>query len=425
MRKRSRFVVLLALGLVSWFAGALTANAQPFRRGIGVSAMAWAGIEPGPGQAFAFPPFSDQWHTLTRAELDTLRRTGFDFIRLAVDPGPFLQFEGARRDAVDRILMERIRMILASGLAVIVDFHPSDMHPDYTAQALTLGRDTPVFQSYLRLVERVASKLGRLDSPRVALELMNEPPIGPDAWQPMLEAAYAAARRGSKGLTLVVEGGNEASPAALMQIDLAGFAGDRAVLYAFHYYEPYQFTHQGAAWNPARHLIDVPYPALARPLQDSLEASAAAIAAAPLSPQQKAVAELDARMRLLDYRRSGFDGRAIGADFDRIAGWARAHGLSPTQILLGEFGARETELQRGGLRAAERAHWFHDIGEQAAKHGFGWAVWAYRGSGGFALAASDTGNEIDPNVARALGLTSPERAQAAPSAANTLAAMKR
>jgi hypothetical protein len=274
------------------------------------------------------------------------------------------------------------------------------------------------------MVERVSALLGQLHSTRVALELMNEPPVAQAAWQPMLEAAYAAARRGSPTLPLILEGGSEASPAALMQMNTAAFIHDHAVLYAFHYYEPYQFTHQGAQWNPARHLAGVPYPARARPLQDSLDASSAEIATAPLSPPQKVVAELDARMRLLDYRRSGFDGTTIAADFDRIAAWARSQGLSPGQILLGEFGARETGLQRGSSpRAAERAHWFRDMSEQAAGHGFGWAVWAYRGSGGFALAQGDTSDEIDPNVAQALGLAPAERAEAAP--AHALTAMKR
>jgi hypothetical protein len=32
-------------------------------------------------------------------------------VRLAVDPGPFLQFEGVRRDRLDRILRDQIMQI--------------------------------------------------------------------------------------------------------------------------------------------------------------------------------------------------------------------------------------------------------------------------------------------------------------------------
>jgi len=263
------------------------------------------------------------------------------------------------------------------------------------------------------MLERSAALLGGMHSARVALELMNEPPIAPDAWQPMLEAAYAAARRGAPDLKLVLEGGDEASAPALMAMQTRKFAGDRNVFYAFHYYEPYQFTHQGASWNPARYLADVPYPARARPLQESLAATAAAIAATSLSAPQKVLAELDAQMQLRAYRQSAFDGGTIGRDFDRIAAWARTQGITPDRILLGEFGARETSLQHDGVRAAERAQWFGDISRQADSHGFGWAVWAYRGDGGFALARGDGSNEIEANIAEALGLRPPS-AEASP-----------
>src|SRR5262249_47053686 len=72
--------------------------ATGFRRGIAVAhAMAWAAVEPAPSRSFVYPPFADSAKNLG-AELKGLRRSGFDFVRLAVDPGPFLQLQGSRRD---------------------------------------------------------------------------------------------------------------------------------------------------------------------------------------------------------------------------------------------------------------------------------------------------------------------------------------
>ena len=416
----SRLFALTAVGLCIIASRADSADiGTSFRRGIGIShAMAWARID-SVTRDFAFPPFSEPGTALTRTELQTLRRTGFDFVRFAVDPGPFLQFQGLRREALDDILLDCVTRILAARLSVVVDFHPSDLHPDYTTRALTAGLNTPLYQSYLRMLERTARLLDRLHSHKVAIELMNEPPRPPDVWQPMLEAAYAAVRRGSTNLPVVLDGGQEASATALLAMRTAAFAQDPAVLFSFHYYDPYQFTHQGASWNDARYLADVPYPALARSAADSLQATATAIGETNLDEDQKSSAYRDARNRLESYRRSGFDGNAIANSFEQIANWARSQGVAPDRIMLGEFGARKTDLQFSGSRHAERAQWFHDVREQAEVHGFGWAVWAYRGSGGFALARGETSDDIEPSIARALGLTTSSRAGAAAPALDT------
>jgi hypothetical protein len=219
----------------------------------------------------------------------------------------------------------------------------------------------------------------------------------------MLEAAYGTARAHAPHLTLVLDGGDEASATALMAMRTAPFAADPAVLLSFHYYDPYQFTHQGASWNAARYLADVPYPARARPLDDSLAASAAAIAASGLAEQQKPSAYLDAEQRLESYHQSNFNADAIAARFAQIAAWARSQGISADRIMLGEFGANNTSLQSGGRRAAERAQWFHDVSHAAEQQGFSWAVWVYRG-GSFALTRDEITDEIDPGIAAALGL---------------------
>jgi hypothetical protein len=404
-RPTTHRIVLLAIG--AWLA-IVPAHAEDapaataFRRGIAIAhVLAWAAVEPAPSRAFVFPPFVDSAKSLGH-ELKTLRRTGFDFIRLAVDPGPFLQFQGARRDRLDDMLMDRVRSILSSGLSVIVDFHPSDMHPDYLAEALTRGVDVPVFQDYLRLLARTAALLDRLQSRGVALEIMNEPPVTPGRWQPMLEAAYKAVRDRAPRLLLVLDGGDEGSAEGTLA--LAQFSNDPAALFSFHYYDPYQFTHQGAPWVAARYLADVPYPALARPLQQSFDASAALIATTDLPPSQKALAIQDARQRLESYRRSSFDRGTIAQSFDRIARWARDHGVPSNRIILGEFSAIRQAGHLGGARDADRTRWIRDVREEAEAHGFIWAAWVYRGSGGFSLVRDEESTELDPAVIEALGL---------------------
>lgn len=414
--RRAALALAVTVCAAAWLGGmARTVGAldqSHFRRGIGIAhVMAWAAIAPGPAREFVFPPFTEVNTAQFAGELQALRRTGFDFVRLAVDPGPFLQFGGERRDALDRMLVERVNLALAAELGVIIDFHPSDMHPDFTATALTSGATAPLFGSYLRVIERTAALLDGLRSSKVALELMNEPPVSAEIWQPMLDAAYAAARRGSARLALVVEGGHEASAAALMAMRTAALAKDPAVRFSFHYYDPYQFTHQGASWNAARYLADVPYPARARPLDDSLTATAALIRTSDLAASGQAQAYRDAQSRLEHYRNSGFDGVTIAKDFARVANWARTQSIAADRVMLGEFGARETVLQSSGARAKERAQWFRDVRQAAEAQNFSWAVWVYRGPG-FGL-APEPGTALEPQLADALGLNSSAARKAA------------
>jgi endoglucanase len=373
-----------------------------FRRGIAMAhIMAWAPLEPAPSRAFIYPAFQYPANALER-ELRVLRKTGFDFVRLAVDPGPFIQFQGSRRDYLDRVLMDRVKLILSSGLAVIVDFHPSDMHEDYRAEKLTRDVETELFQDYLRLLARTAQLLDTLQSSRVVLEIMNEPPARPQAWRRMLEAAYRTARGRAPRLLLLLDGGD--APIPENTTSLGAFTDDTAALFSFHYYEPYQFTHQGAPWMAARYLTDVPYPALARPLQDSLDASAAVITATDLTAPEKTLAKLDAREQLESYRRSSFDRGTIAGRFQQMADWARAHGVPGSRVILGEFGAIRNPRSVGATSNAERARWFRDVREEAERRGFAWAAWAYRGSGGFSLSKDETGLELEPVIAQALGL---------------------
>jgi hypothetical protein len=234
---------------------------------------------------------------------------------------------------------------------------------------------------------------------------MNEPPVSPVRWQPMLEAAHSAIRDRAPHLLLVLDGGDEGSAEGTLA--LGKFAKDPAVLFSFHYYDPYQFTHQGAPWNAARYLADVPYPALARPLRESLDASAALIAISDLPSSQKSRTILDAQQRLDSYRRSSFARGTIAKSFDRIGRWAQDHRLPPDRIILGEFGARRQDGGLSGVRNDERARWFGDVREEAEAHGFIWSAWVYRGSGGFSLLRHEEGTELDPALIKALGLKRP------------------
>ncbi|RXT46363.1 hypothetical protein B6S44_26490 [Bosea sp. Tri-44] len=377
-----------------------------FRRGIGVShAWGWADVEA--DGSYGQAPFSAPRFRFDLAQRQAIRAAGFDFVRLAVDVGPFLAFSGTARDQLDERLIGTVRDLLDADLGVIVDLHPSVMNPAYRPAALTAGVDTPNFRAVLALQQRLAARLGQLaqdiattGTPRLAFELMNEPELPQAAWQPMLEATYRAARSGSATLPLVLGGGSMNAAAALAALDMRPFAGDARLLYTYHDYSPWQFTHQGVRGNPAYALDAIAYPA---PVSAEAMIAASRRRISSLNLDGPALEQARQAERTLA-RYAGFDRSALEKTFRQVSAWCSAQHLPAHAILLGEFGINRTPYLSTPEGSTARETWLRDMRELAEAHGFAWACWTYAGTGGFALAENETGPGFDAATRRALGL---------------------
>lgn len=400
-------------GLATFAAGdaarGLARDIPWFRRGIGVShALGWAEVDA--DDSYDEAPFSAPRFRFDPTQRQAIRDAGFDFVRLAVDVGPFLAFTGPARERLDALLIETVRALLDADLGVIVDLHPSAMNPAYRPAALTAGVDTPGFRAVLGFQRRLAGLLWSLAEsraaagvPRLALELMNEPEMPPAAWQPMLEASYRAARDGSARLPLVLGGGSMNAATALAAIGMRPFAGDARLIYTYHDYSPWQFTHQGLRGNPAYALDAITYPA---PPSSAAMTAASRRRMAGLGLEGAALEQArQARRSLAGY--AGFDRSRLERTFRQVSAWRVAQRLPAHAILLGEFGVHKTPYLDTPEGAAARERWLRDMRELAEAHGFAWACWTYAGAGGFALAEGETGPGFDPAIRRALGLPAP------------------
>lgn len=377
-----------------------------FRRGIGVShALGWAEVRA--DGSYGDAPFSAPRFRFDAAQRQAIRAAGFDFVRLAVDVGPFLTFEGTARDRVDALLIGTVRDLLDADLGVIVDLHPSAMNPAYRPAALTAGVDAPEFRAVLALQQRLAGLLETLAEsrastghPRLAFELMNEPEVSQAMWQPMLEACYRAARTGSARLPLVLGGGSMNAASALTALDTRPFAGDSRLIYTYHDYAPWQFTHQGVRGSPAHAFDAIPYPA--PPSTDAMVAATRQRIAALALDGPTLEQALTAKRSLARY--GGFDRSSLEKTFRRVNDWSIAQHLPAHAVLLGEFGVHRTPYMDTPEGATAREHWLRDMRELAEAQGFAWAAWTYAGTGGFALAENETGPGFDRATLRALGL---------------------
>jgi hypothetical protein len=185
----------------------------------------------------------------------------------------------------------------------------------------------------------------------------------------------------------------------LDRIDPARIADDN-VIWSFHSYDPFLFTHQSAGWTngPNAHFADLPYPpervddALAERL---VTAAAARLAASGADLDPAALSEA-----LRDYRA---EGRAqTGLDLLRAAAWADRHGIPRNRLILGEFGAMREDMPGRRFQGLGQAEFLADKRRAAEAQGIGWAVWVWTGT--FGLAEDDRTRQLPPETCAALGL---------------------
>ncbi len=121
------------------------------------------------------------------------------------------------------------------------------------------------------LWKQIATRYSNTNPDRVFFQIYNEP-YNMDAadWQISAEYILGEIRTVTSSHTLIVGGTNWNSIQGLLQLEIFD---DDNIIYDFHYYEPFVFTHQGASWvgDPvATTGIPYPYDANAMPSIDPL-----------------------------------------------------------------------------------------------------------------------------------------------------------
>jgi endoglucanase len=264
-------------------------------------------------------PNEGEWGLSAQEEyFDLVKEAGFDFVRLPVrwnthagaespytiDPAFF-----ARVDEVVSWALER-------DLAIIVDFH----HYDEMAWDPWGHKDR-----FLGIWGQLAEHYQDYPS-NVLFELLNEPngELNAALWNQYAGEALAIVRETNPTRDVVI---GPASWNAYDWLSTLDVPEDQHLLITFHYYLPFQFTHQGAEWagEEAQKWLGTSW--------DATEAEKA----------------------------------EITAHFDSVAGWAKRH--NNVRILLGEFGA----YSKADLDS--RVRWTDYVRGEAERHGFAWAYW--------------------------------------------------
>ncbi|MGT2481017.1 glycoside hydrolase family 5 protein [Methylobacterium oryzae CBMB20] len=202
------------------------------------------------------------------ADLRRLAALGFDFARVPLDPGPFVAFTGTKRSALFAQLSAAIDAVLATGMHVLVNVQANAATHHYTPDAFYGSDRASLFPAYRDLIVELARLCAGKGADRVALEPVNEPPqtCGAPAWNRVQSGLLTAARTAAPSLTLVATGACGSLVEGLTALDPASLQRFAPLLYTFHFYEPYLFSHQGRPGSPRSRSIagSTPCPGPAR-----------------------------------------------------------------------------------------------------------------------------------------------------------------
>ena len=240
-------------------------------------------------------------HT-TPEDLALIRSLGFDHVRLTLEPAPLFNASEPDKLKVEylKYLDNALDLILAQGLAVIVDIHPSD---EFKVKLNGNDRQIEAFGKFWRAL---AQHLAARDPERVFLEVINEPMMEDGyRWFGVQGKLISAIRAGAPQHTIIASGHRWSGLAELLFMQPYA---DRNIIYNFHFYEPFAFTHQGASWaGPNQSFYkNIPYPSSPESVSKVLDT----------------VQDEAARYNLVRYGEDRWDAARIDREIGVAAAWA-------------------------------------------------------------------------------------------------------
>lgn len=188
-------------------------------------------------------------NAIKASDFQLLKHLGFKTIRL---PVAFERFKPDDRSMqkvtgyIDGIL----KLCSLYEFKLIICYHSGNLNDDnYIAET----------QYVMHIWQQLAKKYQRQSPEKLFFDIFNEPPhMNPDYWKNMANNVIAAIRKIDKSRTLIVGASNYNS---IYELSRTTPLNDPNLIYTFHFYEPFFFTHQGAEWvGDQVATIGVPFP---------------------------------------------------------------------------------------------------------------------------------------------------------------------
>lgn len=186
-------------------------------------------------------PIEGSWGVILEEDyFQKIKDAGFDFVRIPIRWSAHSQTEAPY--TIDEQFFKRvdwaIDQCLSRELAAIINIH----HFDEFMQNAE-GNKERLFALWEQIAKRYAKKTNKL-----YFELLNEPTnvISAELWNQLSSELIKIIRKTNPKRYIVVGGVNWNNINSLHSLVLP--KNDNYIIATFHYYNPFQFTHQGAEW---------------------------------------------------------------------------------------------------------------------------------------------------------------------------------
>ncbi len=320
---------------------------------------------------------------ITDEDLSAIRAAGFLHIRLPLEPAYLMDGSTGALDPEAFAHVDRaIERIIDHDLAVIIDAHPKMRGTWFR----NLDDNPDAMNRFVRWWSEVAAHLADTTDPdMVYLELLNEPGgqgFYNQKWDDYQDRLIMAVREQAPEHTLLANDGGWQLVHETVEHEPHP---DRNVIYVVHYYNPSQFTHQGATWMSRwyRPLREIPWPLT----EDNLDEALAGI------DQDHENADAAARAIRGAVSQGIGTPEKITRDMAQLREWADS---VDRPVIINEFGV----YTRYG-DPASRLRWLDHITDAMAEHDIGWSHWDYQGDFGFATGEPGE-REMDSAILEAL-----------------------
>ncbi len=319
-----------------------------------------------------------QFNKFGAEDLREIKSLGCDVIRLPINVHAMTS--GPPDYTIDPLLFYFLDQVIdlteSLNLYLILDNH--SFNPAVNTK--------PEVEEILNAVWRQMARHFKNRSKRVLYEVLNEPHgIADSVWNRIQQSVITTIRSVDTVHTIVV---GPAGWNSYHNLQYMPSYADSNLIYTFHFYEPFVFTHQGAGWTnpPMLSLAGVPFPYI-----DSRM---------PSCPPDLQGTWIESALD--NYPNTGTVGYVRG-QLDMAIRFAEQRRVP---VFCGEMG-----VYMPNSASSDRNIWYRIVRSYLEDHGIAWTMWDYKGGFGLFEKGSDELFQYDLNIPllNALGFQVPEQ----------------